>query len=67
MTVRDLLASHLPMAVVAGVVLAAVDLAGGASDPTALLAEFLLHVVAVFVGFVAVDALWTAAVGDGGV
>lgn len=58
MEVSDAVDQQLPSAVVASIVISFYNLVVG--DPTALtlLTDFVLYVVAIFVGLVSVDILW---------
>lgn len=64
MDVQQWIATHLPMAVVASVVIALFELYSGAPAPVVFLTEFVLHVVAIFAGFVVTDVAWNYAFGD---
>jgi len=59
MEIRDLVSTHLPMAVVASVVIALFNIYTGEITTIAhLVIDFLLHILAIFVGFVVFDAIW---------
>jgi len=57
--IRTAISSHLPVAVLASVLIALVDIYTG--EISALLphfTSFLLHIGAIFIGFVIIDVLW---------
>jgi len=59
MGIRDLVSTHLPMAVVASVVIALFNIyTGEITTMTHLVIDFLLHILAIFVGFVVFDTIW---------
>lgn len=64
MDVRNTVSRHLPTAILATVAILLVNLYFGTLTPMwSLVTEFVLHVVAIFVGFVVVDAAWDRAFG----
>lgn len=67
MDAPDAISSHLPSAVVAAVVIALFSsYLGEITTVQGFLVDFVLHVVALFAGFVAVDAVWNRTVLEGG-
>ncbi|PGF15431.1 hypothetical protein CP556_04325 [Natrinema sp. CBA1119] len=61
MEFRDLISTHLPMAVVASVIIALFNIyTGDITTLTPLITEFILHVITIFVAFVIFDAIWYA-------
>lgn len=62
---RRVVATHLPLATVAALIIVLLDAYTGELTGTiSLLSAFLLHLVAIFVGFVVVDVGWRAAFGQ---
>lgn len=59
MDVPDVIASHLPTAVVASLLLTAFDVyTGEITSPSQLGIDVLVHSLAFFVGFVVIEAAW---------
>mgnify|MGYP006304606481 CR=1 FL=1 len=57
--IRTAISSHLPAAVLASVLIALADsYTGEISALLPLFASFLLHIVAIILGFVIIDVLW---------
>jgi len=59
MEIRDLVSTHLPMAVVASVVIALFNIyTGEISSMAHLVIDVLLHILTIFVAFVVFDTIW---------
>lgn len=59
MEIRELVSTHLPMAVVASIVITLFNIyTGEITTLTPLVSDFLLHTFAIFVSFVVFDAVW---------
>jgi hypothetical protein len=57
----DLVSTHLPMAVVASIIIVIINVySGETTTPIVIASEFLLHLLAIFVGFALVDGAWEA-------
>lgn len=59
MEIRELVSTHLPMAVVASIAITLFNIyTGEITTLTPLVTDFLLHAFAIFVGFVVFDIVW---------
>ncbi|WP_162224433.1 hypothetical protein [Halorussus amylolyticus] len=66
MTLRELVSAHLPNAVVAAIIFALYDIyTGDIADPLAIGVDFILYLVAIFVGFVVITPILDRLFDDG--
>ncbi|SEH67086.1 hypothetical protein SAMN05192561_12713 [Halopenitus malekzadehii] len=65
MQVREILSTHLPDAVIAAVIFTIFNIyTDEVVGPFSIILDFLLHVVAIFLGFIVINAIWNSVFGS---
>jgi hypothetical protein len=63
--VRDVVSTHLPDAVIAAVIFTLFNIyTDEVAGPFTIILDFLLHVLAIFLGFVVITAIWNSVFGS---